>query len=126
MRETAEGELPPELDFFKYARGGAIKRKVVEEDDHMEGKKRKMSHDSDSSDEDPGDESENESSKPSKTQHRVVAKGANVPEPVDSFEELGKRYELSGRLLQNVSENGFTTPTGIQSHGTPILMEVGT
>lgn len=95
----------------------------------MEGKKRKMSHDSESEDEIPEEEEvteESGSSAPSKTKHRVTAKGANVPDPVDSFEELESRYDLSSRLLQNLAENGFTTPTGIQAHGIPILLEVCT
>ncbi|KZP15236.1 P-loop containing nucleoside triphosphate hydrolase protein [Athelia psychrophila] len=126
-QKIAEGELPPELDFFKYAKGDTNKRKAVEESDGVEGKKRKMSHDSDSEDEILEEEEEVTeepgSSAPSKPKHRVTAKGANVPDPVDSFEELESRYDLSSRLLQNLAENGFTTPTGIQAHGIPILLE---
>jgi len=43
---------------------------------------------------------------------------------VDSFDALNDRYHVSSRLLTNLSENGYTHPTGIQSYGIPILLEV--
>ncbi|KAF7986167.1 hypothetical protein HWV62_38556 [Athelia sp. TMB] len=124
--KTAEGELPPELDFFKYAKSGTTKRKAVEERDREEGKKRKMKHDPEDDEDENADEDDiggSGSSGPSRPKHRVTAKGTNVPEPVDSFDELEGRYQVSSRLLRNLTENGFAVPTGIQSHGIPILME---
>ena len=55
---------------------------------------------------------------------RVTAKGKNVPDPVDTFEELRERYQMSSLLLSNLVKSGYTEPTGIQSHGVPILLEV--
>lgn len=58
--------------------------------------------------------------------HRVTTKGNNVPEHAESFEDLHGRYELSSYLLQNLAQYGYKRPTGIQSYGIPILMEVST
>lgn len=56
--------------------------------------------------------------------HRVTTKGSNVPEHIDSFDALKDRYHLSSHLLANLAQSGYKRPTGIQSYGIPILMEV--
>lgn len=56
--------------------------------------------------------------------HRVTTKGKNVPEHVETFEALRGQYSLSSHLLQNLAQHGYKRPTGIQSYGIPILMEV--
>lgn len=61
---------------------------------------------------------------PSMPKHRVTSKGKDVPEPVDSFDALVDRYQLPSLLLQNLSQSGYRAPTGIQSHGIPIMLEV--
>ncbi|KAH9891120.1 P-loop containing nucleoside triphosphate hydrolase protein [Cubamyces lactineus] len=111
-----EGELPPELNFFKYAEGGAPKRKATtgEADSDPKGKKRKV------------DEEQDEASKegdPPMPRHRVTTKGSNVPEHVETFDALRERYSLSNHLLSNLAQHGYKRPTGIQSYGIPILME---
>lgn len=50
--------------------------------------------------------------------------GKKVPEPIVEFDELLGRYSVPSRLLKNLSEYGYSTPTGIQSQGIPILLEV--
>ncbi|CDO70922.1 hypothetical protein BN946_scf184829.g30 [Trametes cinnabarina] len=113
------GELPPELNFFKYAEGGAPKRKQFATDGEPgpKGKKRKVDEEEDAEDESqtPDD--------PPMPRHRVTTKGNNVPEHVESFEVLRERYQLSNHLLANLAEHGYKRPTGIQSYGIPILME---
>ena len=107
-----------ELDFFKYAKGGTNKRKASEQAE-QEVKKQKTSRDSE-------DEVEDDEDDPALVmpKHRVTAKGSRVPEHVDSFDALNDRYQVSPRLLTNLSDNGYTHPTGIQSYGIPILLEV--
>lgn len=56
--------------------------------------------------------------------HRVTTKGSNVPDFAETFEALRDRYQLSSNLLSNLSKNGYVYPTGIQSYGAPILLEV--
>jgi ATP-dependent RNA helicase DDX52/ROK1 len=55
---------------------------------------------------------------------RVTTKGNNVPERVDTFEELRDRYRMHSQLMDNLKRNGYEHPTGIQSAGCPILLEV--
>ena len=124
---NADGKLPASLDFFKYAQIGSksAKRKVSETNHHGSGaKKRRMSSDSenDCDDEDEGQSSTTETK--SRPKHRVVAKGSNLPDQIDSFETLRERYGVPSRILSNLSDSGYMHPTSIQSYGIPILMEV--
>lgn len=119
VAKTTDGELPTELDFFKYAQGGSSKRKG-DGDPRQNAKKVKV-------DEEGDDETEGvDGGEPSISapRQRVTAKGNNVPAPVDSFEELKTRYSIPPRLLDNLTQSGYRQPTGIQSHGVPILLEV--
>ncbi|KDQ54901.1 hypothetical protein JAAARDRAFT_134603 [Jaapia argillacea MUCL 33604] len=122
--KMAEGDLPPELDFFKYVKGGTVKRKAEngskqEEGDGNLAKRRKLDGDKG---EDTGSEEE-DVMVPAPPRHRVSTKGSNVPNHVDSFQELKDRYGLSSHLQTNLTKNGYTHPTGIQSYGIPILLE---
>lgn len=118
---SAEVKLPAELDFFKYAQGTSTKRKANDgaRSDEQEWKKRKIEEDHVEEEDEEGTESA-----PQAPKHRVTLKGSNVPEPADSFEALKERYRISSCLLSNLSQNGYTNPTGIQSSGIPILLEV--
>ncbi|KAK0481586.1 P-loop containing nucleoside triphosphate hydrolase protein [Armillaria novae-zelandiae] len=122
---TKEGNssLPTELDFFKYAQGGTGKCKTDVVPDGRQPKKRKVE---DVSEEDENDDEPTRRRDVQKTpihRHRVTSKGNDVPEPVDSFEQLIERYNISSLLNANLSKSGFMEPTGIQSYGIPILLE---
>lgn len=122
---NTDGELPASLDFFKYAQGGSNngKRKISETRHHGPGaKKRRMSPDSEDEDDNEGESQP--STEPRPPRHRVTAKGSKVPDHVESFEALQERYGVPSRISSNLSENGYIHPTGIQSYGIPILMEV--
>lgn len=117
-----DGELPAELDFFKYAQGSIPKRKARQadttEDEEMvdsdgeEAARKKAKADN-----------EDKEEGPSQPRHRVTAKGANVPEPIESFEALQEKYNIPSRIVQNLKEYGYSTPTAIQSHAASILLE---
>ncbi|KAG6892703.1 hypothetical protein C0992_012893, partial [Termitomyces sp. T32_za158] len=124
-------ELPAELDFFKYAERGSGKRKSSGKEDGPQGKKRKVKSVEDEDMDVDGDANEvqgwdktalRESSSNGRRQ-RVVAKGSNVPEHIDSFSALKDRYQVPSHILQNLAQNGYIHPTGIQSYGIPILFE---
>ena len=123
-KPTTDGELPSELDFFKYAQGGSAKRKT-ETDSQPKAKKARLEDDMDVDEEaenvGAAEEGEPSSSMP---RQRVTAKGNNVPEAMESFDELRERYSIPSRLLQNLEASGYKQPTGIQAHGVPILLEV--
>jgi ATP-dependent RNA helicase DDX52/ROK1 len=123
-------ELPPELDFFRYAKAGpSVKRKASQhgvdqgidvaedigsgDEDEAQlsrGKKRKLEADTPAAPKPPG--------------QRVTSKGKNIPEPIDSFRALKERYNCSSLILSNLEKNGWELPTGIQAHGIPMCMEV--
>ena len=56
--------------------------------------------------------------------HRVAIKGDNAPRRVDTFKELRDRYCINSQLMDNLKRYGYEHPTGIQSAGCPILLEV--
>ncbi|KAI0809269.1 P-loop containing nucleoside triphosphate hydrolase protein [Irpex lacteus] len=114
-------ELPPELDFFKYTQGGSSKRKSGAEKSEKEPKRAKVVKEED--EEDAEKDESKKASTSSMPRQRVTAKGNNVPTPVESFEELTVRYNLQSLLLSNLADSGYNHPTGIQSHGVPILLE---
>ncbi|KAF7306508.1 hypothetical protein MIND_00442100 [Mycena indigotica] len=119
---VATGALPAELDYFKYAPG---KRKS-ETDGNAVVKKRKTTHESESDEESLDEEAEGteeETGAPARPRQRIVAKGSNVPEPVETFAALAERYQVSSLILSNLNTYGYHHPTGIQSHGIPILLE---
>jgi ATP-dependent RNA helicase DDX52/ROK1 len=91
----------------------ALKKRKVEEEDE-----------SDEEEEEEEEEADGVEDTPSRPRQRVVAKGTNVPAHADTFNALAERYHLSSLLLSNLALQGFTQPTGIQSYGIPILLEV--
>lgn len=112
------------MDFFKYAQGGSAKRKAAESTEGGEiggisGKRKKARVQSAAEEE----SSEDGDERPPQ-RHRVTTKGANIPPHIDSFQELQDRYHISSHLLANLKDYGYNHPTGIQSYGIPILMEV--
>ena len=133
QKGAAPQELPPELDFFRYAQAGDAdgrkpKRKAVHasEDERSQKEKKKKKRHGDHADTETDAVRSNEASStaPQPPRHRVTAKGSNVPEPIDSFSALKDRYQIPSHLLSNLTQYGFVHPTGIQSHGIPILLEV--
>ncbi|KAF7319880.1 hypothetical protein MKEN_00771200 [Mycena kentingensis (nom. inval.)] len=127
--KASGGALPTELDFFKYAPG---KRKSEGDGNAGAAKKRKIEAEQEAEDEDEAMEDEEEEDEvaeeedeetPSRPRQRVVAKGNNVPEPAETFSELAERYQISSLILSNLTTYGYQHPTGIQSHGMPILLE---
>lgn len=112
-----------ELDFFKYAQGGSSYQGKRKGDEDTIRALKKIRIQEDDTDEDDANEGQ-EASSSSMPRQRVTAKGNNVPDPVDSFEALRNRYNVSARLLSNLDDSGYKQPTGIQAHGVPILLEV--
>ncbi|KAF5392551.1 hypothetical protein D9757_002174 [Collybiopsis confluens] len=113
--------LPAELDFFKYAQVvDARKRGAKQNPSERPGKKRKVETEEEEEEAKSGSEDENATGR---SHHRVTTKGYNVPECVATFEAIRDRYGISTLILSNLSKNGYSHPTGIQSYGIPILLE---
>lgn len=130
---TQDSQLPPELDFFKYAQGGTGKRKAGTTDPSsssaplrpdVQHKRRKVDHETESIDGDEDDEDDGLEDDAPRAKVRVTAKGSNVPSPIEAFDELVDRHKIPSRLLSNLRDNHYKYPTGVQAHGIPILLEV--
>ncbi|KAJ7480144.1 P-loop containing nucleoside triphosphate hydrolase protein [Mycena galericulata] len=122
--KVLEGELPKELDYFKYVAGGTGKRKADGDGAAAKAlKKRKVEDEQDSDDEQEDEDVDSPEATPPSLRQRVVTKGSNVPTHVDTFSALAERYQLSSLLLSNLTLHGYNHPTGIQSYGIPILLE---
>ncbi|KAF8610072.1 P-loop containing nucleoside triphosphate hydrolase protein [Ceratobasidium sp. AG-I] len=113
-QELVPGQLPPELDFFKYAKAAPTESltevattesnvQEAETSSSSQGKKRKL-----------------EGALP---KHRIASTGQDIPAPISEFEELSTRYSIPPRLIQNLQNCGYDAPTGIQAHGVPVLLE---
>ncbi|KUL82772.1 hypothetical protein ZTR_10913 [Talaromyces verruculosus] len=44
------------------------------------------------------------------------------PEPLTSFQDLRKKYQISRKLAGNIAEQGFTVPTEVQMGSLPLLL----
>uniref|UniRef100_D8PL49 RNA helicase n=1 Tax=Schizophyllum commune (strain H4-8 / FGSC 9210) TaxID=578458 RepID=D8PL49_SCHCM len=115
-KTQSTSNLPSDLDFFKYAESSSSKRKTDSTDPNTR-KKRRVEADVAE-----GEGSNDEEEAP-RQKHRVTAKGINIPVAAQTFGEMKERYDMPSLLLSNLSKHGFKHPTGIQSHGIPILLE---
>lgn len=111
---TVAGELPAQLDFFRYAQNTTERRKRSPENSHA--KKRKVEDNEDEAFQDAQDLTQT-------TAHRVKTKGTNIPRCIASFEEL-RNYSIPAHLYPNLASSGYKSPTGIQSYCIPILLAV--
>ncbi|KAI0294829.1 P-loop containing nucleoside triphosphate hydrolase protein [Russula brevipes] len=124
-----EGELPPELDFFKYATAEASKRKHSGSSRDARRKRHRKEemdgwHANAEDEEGSGSDMAGEhSTKSPMLRHRITTKGNNPPNRVDTFDELRDKYRIHSQLMGNLKRYGYKHPTGIQSAGCPILLE---
>ncbi|XP_030041422.1 putative ATP-dependent RNA helicase DDX52 isoform X3 [Microcaecilia unicolor] len=54
--------------------------------------------------------------------HKIYVQGTDIPEPVATFEQLGKEYNIHPRIMQNIQESGFRLPTPIQMQAVPVML----
>lgn len=130
--EAPPDELPPELDFFRYAKTNAsIKRKLSSRKPREDKKDSPILSESDNESEPESsrgkrrklEDGKSDSSKLPK--QRVTSKGKDIPAPLETFAQLRERYQCPALILTNLEKNGWKEPTGVQAHGIPMLMEVG-
>ncbi|KAG9122573.1 RNA-dependent ATPase rok1 [Ceratobasidium sp. 392] len=119
--DVAPGQLPPELDFFKYAK--AAPGRSDAEAPAPAGNTRESEGEEEASSSKEKKRKRNEEALDPQPKHRVTTSGQGVPGPITEFEELFARYNIPKRLAQNLDNYGYKAPTGIQAHGIPILLE---
>lgn len=52
--------------------------------------------------------------------------GTDISEPVATFEQLQKEYNVDTRILANLQSLGFHTPTAVEMQAIPIMLQVCT
>ncbi|KAG1769641.1 P-loop containing nucleoside triphosphate hydrolase protein [Suillus occidentalis] len=118
-----DAQLPPELDFFKYAKASTGKRKAEdkESDIHAKGKPEKTERKRRKIEDESPDSDDNhigtEEDTPTMQKHRMCL---NLLHPLRT---CANDITVPPLLLSNLSEHSYKHPTGIQAHGIPILLE---
>lgn len=56
--------------------------------------------------------------------NRIYVSGPDIPDAVESFEQLFSSYSLPSYLARNVAAVGYTSPTPIQMQAVPLLLQV--
>ncbi|XP_076334890.1 DExD-box helicase 52 isoform X1 [Tachypleus tridentatus] len=56
-------------------------------------------------------------------QNKIFVWGADVPDPVASFDQLHSKYGVHQDILQNIQFLGYSTPTPIQMQAIPLMIE---
>jgi ATP-dependent RNA helicase DDX52/ROK1 len=59
-----------------------------------------------------------------RNENHIYVKGADVPEPIASFQQLQDLYSVRLYMLKNVIESGYLEPTPIQMQAIPLMMHV--
>jgi ATP-dependent RNA helicase DDX52/ROK1 len=57
-----------------------------------------------------------------RNENHIYVKGADVPEPIASFQQLQDLYSVRLYMLKNVIESGYLEPTPIQMQAIPLMM----
>ncbi|XP_076132628.1 putative ATP-dependent RNA helicase DDX52 [Alosa pseudoharengus] len=55
-------------------------------------------------------------------QNKIHVHGTDIPDPVCTFDELQKEYQLDSKVLQNILTGGYESPTPIQMQAIPVMM----
>ncbi|KAG8809824.1 RNA-dependent ATPase rok1, partial [Serendipita sp. 399] len=121
--KSKSGELPPSLDFFKYAKGGN-KKHITQAETRSEAASSDAEERGEPSRKRKRDESEQDGSNTLlHAGHRVTTKGTRVPSQAETFKEMESRYSIAKNIMNNLDICKYTTPTAIQRAAIPILAE---
>lgn len=56
-------------------------------------------------------------------QHRIHVHGSDVPDPVETFQQLEDEYKMHHQISENLKAVGFSAPTPIQMQAVPVMMQ---
>ncbi|XP_072164077.1 probable ATP-dependent RNA helicase DDX52 isoform X2 [Diadema setosum] len=54
--------------------------------------------------------------------NRIYVQGEDIPDPVESFEELSSEYQLDPYVINNITRAGYESPTPVQMQAVPVMM----
>lgn len=52
-----------------------------------------------------------------------VSPPMDIPSPIETFESLAERYQMSQQLIDNLKNAGYVQPTPIQMQAIPLMMD---
>lgn len=55
---------------------------------------------------------------------RISVTGKRVADPIRTFDELGEKYKVPDKLIENLAVCGYPLPTPIQMQAVPIMLQV--
>ncbi|KFO98908.1 putative ATP-dependent RNA helicase DDX52 [Calypte anna] len=57
-----------------------------------------------------------------RNQHRISVQGTDLPDPIATFDQLQKEYNIHPRIMENIQAAGFQVPTPIQMQAIPVML----
>nr|XP_002741008.2 PREDICTED: probable ATP-dependent RNA helicase DDX52-like [Saccoglossus kowalevskii] len=54
--------------------------------------------------------------------HKIHISGTDIPDPIDSFQQLKQEYKINSTILKNVEDVGYQSPTPIQMQTLPLML----
>ncbi|NP_001079530.1 DEAD-box helicase 52 L homeolog [Xenopus laevis] len=57
-----------------------------------------------------------------RNEQKIYIQGTDIPEPAATFQQLEQEYKIHSKIMQNVKDAGFHTPTPIQMQAIPIML----
>jgi ATP-dependent RNA helicase DDX52/ROK1 len=61
-----------------------------------------------------------------RNKNRIKVEGDNIPDPIESFDDLEKNYNIKQYLLRNIKNSGYDSPTPIQMQAMTAMLHVST
>ncbi|XP_010007406.1 PREDICTED: probable ATP-dependent RNA helicase DDX52 [Chaetura pelagica] len=57
-----------------------------------------------------------------RNQHKINVQGTDLPDPIATFDQLQKEYNIHPRIMENIQAAGFRVPTPIQMQAIPVML----
>ncbi|NWW88115.1 DDX52 helicase, partial [Rhynochetos jubatus] len=57
-----------------------------------------------------------------RNQHKISVQGADLPDPIATFDQLQKEYKIHPKIMENIQAAGFQVPTPIQMQAIPVML----
>ena len=57
-------------------------------------------------------------------ENKIFVYGTDVPEPVQTFQDLQSWYGFHPQIVENIKASGYSVPTAVQKQAIPAMCEV--
>jgi len=120
--DVEEESAIPELDFFNTKKSKEGKDDSKAKKNNKKEKKEVKEKEVEIENEPEMDFSNQNEVQKFRLNHKIKIYGTDVPNPIQSFEDLKTIYNVKPYLSNNLKENGFSVPTPIQMQATTIML----